>query len=130
MRTQVAVFAFALAACRDRAHTDARAQPPPAADVVIECSTLGGVTHILRVSGDGRTAEDLSFAGRTGTAEVTDGEYRMRFNTEPTGYHVLFRINRYTGEGYRQLTDQDGHLVSGPGGNDSIKCSPYTKTRL
>ena len=99
-------------------------QPSPAVDTVLDCTALGGVRHILRVRADAHTADDLSL-GKTGSAEVSDADYRLRFNADPQGYHLFFRINRYTGEGYRQLTDQEGHLVVGHGGDDPIQCSPY-----
>lgn len=113
-----------LAGCSQGAQSRPKTQPSPAADAVIECSALGGVRHILRVRADGHTADYLSL-GTKGSAEVSDADYRLRFDAEPQGYHILFRINRYTGGGYRQLTDQEGHLVLGRGGDDPIQCVPY-----
>ena len=97
---------------------------------MLQCVALGGIRHILRVRADGRTADDLSLGGTIGTAEVTDAEYRLRFAVPPTGFHLDFRINRYTGEGYRHLTDQNGHVLQGHGGDDPIQCSPYTGKAL
>jgi hypothetical protein len=100
------------------------AQQAAPVDAVIDCSALGGIRHILRVRADAHTADDLSL-GKMGSAEVSDAEYRLRFNVDPPGFHLLFRINRYTGEGYRQLLNQEGHVVGSHGGDDPIQCSPY-----
>jgi hypothetical protein len=127
VRIGPAVIAVVFFGC-GRAATPRAAGPPTQADTVIECVALGGTRHILKIRADGHSADDLTLGGNTGTAEVTDAEYRLRFPVAPPsgGYHLEFRINRYTGEGDRYLKDQRGQVVEARGGDSLIQCSPYT----
>jgi hypothetical protein len=94
-------------------------------DTILDCSAQE-IRDILRVHGDHRTVDDLSFTPPTvGTAEVTDTGYALRFKIAPVGYQLLFRINRFTGTGTREVLDQNGKLVVGHGGFDMISCKPY-----
>jgi hypothetical protein len=94
--------------------------------VVLDCSAQE-ILHILRIQGDGQFAEDLSFnPPHTGTANVTDAGYVLRFSVVPAAGQLLFRINRFTGDGTREIIDQDGKTIVGHGGFDRISCKPYT----
>jgi len=91
---------------------------------VLECSTTGNeIRHVLRLRGDNRVVDDLSFnPPHVGTAEVTDSGYVLRFSEVP-GCQLLFRVNRFTGDGTRELSC-NGKLIV-PGGYDTISCKPY-----
>ena len=74
-----------------------------AAVTVIDC-TSGDVRHILRIHTEERTVDDLaSTPPTTGTAEVSDAAFVLRFKTSPSDFQVLFRIDRVTGDGTRKL---------------------------
>ena len=69
--------------------------------------------------------DDLAFAPeRTGTADVNDALYILRFKTG-AGSSLLFLINRLNTHGTRALIREDGTTVEGPGGFDQIVCKSY-----
>ena len=97
---------------------------------VLDCSA-NEIRHILRIQADAKIAEDLSFdPPRTGTADTTESGYVLAFTMDPLGYKLLFRINRLTWAGTRQLIDAEGKTVSGHGGFDTILCKPFTGKAL
>jgi hypothetical protein len=97
---------------------------------VIDCAA-GDIRHILRIHTDQRTVDDLAFTPpTTGTAEVSDAAFTLHFKNKPTDFQLLFRINRYTGDGTRELIDADGKTVTGHGGFDQISCKPYRSQPL
>jgi hypothetical protein len=92
---------------------------------VIDCAGRD-VRHILRIHTDQRTVDDLAFTPpTTGTADVSDAAFVLRFETTPTGAGLLFRINRDTGDGTVEPIDPKGKTVTGQGGFDQIACKPY-----
>jgi hypothetical protein len=97
---------------------------------VIDCA-VGDSRHILRIHTDQQTVDDLAFTPpATGTAEVSDAAFILRFRNKPTDYLLVFRIDRYTGGGTRELIDSDGKTVTGHGGFDQISCKPYRSQPL
>lgn len=103
-----------------------RCSPPPPADVVLECSA-SDIRHVLRIRANDRQVDDLSVVPAThGDAELSDTEYLLRFLERRDRYELLFRINRVTGSGTRELIDEEEQRVPGHGGFDEISCRPYT----
>jgi hypothetical protein len=97
---------------------------------VIDCAA-GDIRHILRIHTDRNTVDDLAFTPpTTGTAEVSDVAFILRFRVTPADHQLLFRINRYTGEGTRELIDVDGKTLTGHGGFDEISCKPFRSQPL
>ena len=91
----------------------------------LDCSAQE-IRHILRIHPDRHSVEDLSFdPPRTGTAEVTDAGYALRFGAGVPGYELVFRINRFTNNGTRILTDWKGQTGVGHGSYDLISCKAY-----
>ena len=87
---------------------------------------------MLRIHRDGGRADDLSFTPmKAGTAEVTESGYVLRFELlPPPGPVLVFRINRFTGQGTRELFAPDGKAVPGHGGYDLVACKPFTGSPL
>jgi hypothetical protein len=99
-------------------------------ETVLDCSTEGpAIRDIIRIRARQGSAEDLSFSpARSGTATVTDNEYTLRFTGIPPGYELLFRINRFTSGGTRELIGPDGKTINGA--FYLISCKPYTEKGL
>ena len=94
-------------------------------DMVLECSAPD-IRHVLRVRAIEHRVEDLSVVpAKQGEAEVTDSEYHLRFQEQRDRYELLFRINRSTGRGTRELFDDEQQAIRGHGGYDEIVCEPY-----
>jgi hypothetical protein len=97
---------------------------------VIDCAA-GDIRHILRIRTDQHTVDDLAFTPpATGTAEVSAAAFILRFKNKPADFQLLFRIDRHTGDGTRELIDSDGKSVIGHGGFDQITCKPYRSNPL
>jgi hypothetical protein len=97
---------------------------------VIDCAA-GDIRHILRIHTDRHTVDDLAFTPpAAGTADVSAGAFILRFRNQPADFQLLFRINRYTGDGTRELIDSEGKSVTGHGGFDQITCKPYRSNPL
>jgi hypothetical protein len=97
--------------------SNAAAMPPSAPsaekspDVLLDCWWIAdGVQtlSILRISPSTKKAQDLAFMpAHSGTVQIGDSDYLVEFNAFPSDpsvkVRVRFQINRYTGEGNRQL---------------------------
>ncbi len=93
--------------------------------IVLEC-VAPDIRHVLRVAENGRTVEDLSAVpAKLGDADVSPSEYRFRFEEHRDRYELMFRVDRKTGRGTRELFDDEQQLIHGHGGFDEISCAPY-----
>lgn len=94
-------------------------------DVMLRCSAPD-IRHILRVRATGQQVEDMSTVPvKLGTAQITASDYVLRFEDSRDHYVLLFRIDRASGRGTRQLFDDEQQAIRGHGGDDEIVCEPY-----
>jgi hypothetical protein len=96
------------------------------ADIVLDCSTVGdSIRDIIRIRPAQKAADVLSFSpARTGTAEITNNEYIVRLHVPPMSeYELLFRLNRFTSEGSREMIRPDGTTDSTT--FYRVSCHPY-----
>jgi hypothetical protein len=104
----------------------------PSNTVVLDCSS-GDIRHILRIDRATQAAEDLSSdpsdPPRRGSVLLSDTGYLLRFKA-PGEFSLLFRINRFTGGGTRQLLNREGTSLEGHGGFNQIVCIPYKDRSL
>lgn len=113
----VLLISVLFAAC-DRASTK---------DVTVDCSSvIDGLPNrdILRISPDSLTSLHLTLSPPVkGSVKVDEADYTVDFTHVP-GFRLRFRINRYTGEGQRRLSDERD------GANTTVSwapvvCKPY-----
>lgn len=93
-------------------------------DIVLECSAPD-IRHVLRIHVNEGEAEDLSAEpAKRGEAAVSDRDYLLRFYERRDRYELMFRIDRSTGRGTRELFDDEQQPIRGHGGFDEIACTP------
>jgi hypothetical protein len=94
---------------------------------ILDCNAGPDLRSILRIDAEHGKAEDLMFTPpEQGTAEVTESTYTLKLSGVVQGFHVRFRINRYSGDGTRALINEStGKEVEGHMGFDPITCKPY-----
>lgn len=91
-------------------------------DIVIDC-TAADIHHTFRISPTAHTVEDLSFSpARQGVADVSDSGYRLQFHERRDNYDLIVTIDRTTGQGTRNLFDDEQQAIKGHGGTDDIAC--------
>jgi hypothetical protein len=98
--------------------------PAAPADTTLDCSAPD-IHHVLRLSADGRHADDITSAvAKAGTLSLSGGEYVVRFVERRDSYETMFRIDKATFTGTRALYDDEQQPIRGHGGFDQITCRP------
>lgn len=96
-------------------------------DIVLECSAPN-IRHVLRIDVNQGAADDLSAEPvKRGEAAVSDRDYLLRFYERRDRYELMFRIDRSTGRGTRELFDDEQQPIRGHGGYDEIVCAPVVE---
>lgn len=122
MRLVTQTLLFSLASAFVAAATVQCSRP---SDIVLECSAPD-IRHVLRIHVNEGEAEDLLFEpAKRGEAAVSDRDYLLRFYERRDRYELMFRIDRSTGRGTRELFDDEQQPIRGRGGFDEIACVPY-----
>lgn len=92
-------------------------------EVLLDCSSASIGREILKLTPGASKVQNLSFMpARTGRLTVNEGDYFLEFTDMPV-FKLRFRINRYTGDGTRELVDENGRV--GPRDFWQIACKPY-----
>ncbi len=92
-------------------------------DIVIDCVTAD-IHHTFRINPSAHAVDDLSFSpAKRGVADVSDRDYRLSFHERRDNYDLILQIDRASGQGIRQLFDDEQQAIKGQGGTDAISCT-------